>query len=56
VRVPWQKSRTDLGLQFPDLDLGGGLGIRYLPEDTPPTYEEYAQGRHWHRRRPNARV
>jgi diaminopimelate decarboxylase len=25
-----------------ELDLGGGLGIRYLPEHTPPSMEEYA--------------
>ncbi|MBW3638006.1 MAG: diaminopimelate decarboxylase, partial [Armatimonadetes bacterium] len=34
--------RDDLGLEFPELDLGGGLGIRYLPEDRPPSMEEYA--------------
>jgi len=26
-----------------ELDLGGGLGIRYLPEDRPPSIEEYVQ-------------
>lgn len=35
--------RDDLGVQFPELDLGGGLGIRYLPEQTPPSMDEYAQ-------------
>jgi diaminopimelate decarboxylase len=34
--------RDDLGIEFPELDLGGGLGIRYLPEQTPPSMEEYA--------------
>jgi len=34
--------KRDTGREFDDLDLGGGLGIRYLPEDVPPTYEEYA--------------
>lgn len=34
--------RDELGVQFPELDLGGGLGIRYLPEHAPPTMEEYA--------------
>ncbi len=34
--------KSDLGREFDDLDLGGGLGIRYVPEDTPPTFEEYA--------------
>jgi diaminopimelate decarboxylase len=35
--------KRDLKLVLPELDLGGGLGIRYLPEHTPPGFEEYAQ-------------
>lgn len=35
--------KTELGATFPDLDLGGGLGIRYLPEDTPPSLDDYAE-------------
>ena len=35
--------KKDLKLELAELDLGGGLGIRYLPEDSPPTMEEYAQ-------------
>ena len=35
--------KNDLNLELAELDLGGGLGIRYLPEDTPPSMEEYAQ-------------
>lgn len=31
----------ELGLNLTELDLGGGLGIRYLPEDTPPSIEAY---------------
>jgi diaminopimelate decarboxylase len=34
--------KRDLGVTFPELDLGGGLGIRYLPEHQPPTPPEYA--------------
>jgi diaminopimelate decarboxylase len=34
--------KADLKLELPELDLGGGLGIRYLPEHTPPSVEEYA--------------
>ena len=34
--------KRDLGREFADLDLGGGLGIRYLPSDTPPSYIEYS--------------
>lgn len=33
----------DLNLQIEELDLGGGLGIRYLPDDQPPTIAEYVQ-------------
>lgn len=36
-------AKEQLGFIAQDLDLGGGLGIRYLPEHTPPTFEEYAQ-------------
>jgi diaminopimelate decarboxylase len=35
--------KRDLGVTLPELDLGGGLGIRYLPNHTPPSYEEYAR-------------
>ena len=34
--------RDDLGVQFDQLDLGGGLGIRYLPSHEPPSMDEYA--------------
>lgn len=33
----------DFNFEISELDLGGGLGIRYLPEHNPPTMEEYAQ-------------
>lgn len=36
------QAREELGFIAQDLDLGGGLGIRYLPEHTPPSFEEYA--------------
>lgn len=36
-------ARDELGVTFPDLDLGGGLGIRYLPEHEPPSFDEYAR-------------
>ena len=35
--------KNDLQLELAELDLGGGLGIRYLPKDTPPSMQEYAQ-------------
>ncbi|RYX83242.1 diaminopimelate decarboxylase [bacterium] len=34
--------RDELGVEFEHLDLGGGLGVRYMPEQTPPSMEEYA--------------
>jgi diaminopimelate decarboxylase len=36
-------ARDELGVTFPDLDLGGGLGIRYLPLHAPPSFDEYAE-------------
>ena len=36
------QAREELGFTAQDLDLGGGLGIRYLPQDEPPSFEEYA--------------
>lgn len=35
--------KRDLGFMPGELDLGGGLGIRYLPEHTPPSMQQYAQ-------------
>jgi len=35
--------RRDLGYVIEELDLGGGLGVRYLPADRPPTFDEYAE-------------
>ena len=32
----------DLRVPVEELDLGGGLGIRYLPTDSPPSIREYA--------------
>ena len=34
--------REATGTPVPELNLGGGLGVRYLEEHTPPTYEEFA--------------
>jgi diaminopimelate decarboxylase len=31
------------GLTIGDLDLGGGLGVHYRPEDQPPSLEEFAE-------------
>lgn len=35
--------RSELGYTVEDLDLGGGLGVRYLPSDAPPSLEDYAE-------------
>lgn len=35
--------KRDLNYTARELDLGGGLGIRYLPEHQPPSFEEYAE-------------
>ena len=32
----------DAGVSVDELNLGGGLGVRYLPEDAPPSIELYA--------------
>ena len=33
---------VETGAAVEELNLGGGLGVRYLPEDAPPSIEEYA--------------
>ena len=33
---------SEVGVSVDELNLGGGLGVRYLPEDAPPTIEQYA--------------
>jgi len=35
--------KRDLGYTIEDFDLGGGLGVRYLPEDRPPSLDDYAE-------------
>jgi diaminopimelate decarboxylase len=34
--------RDEHGLELPELDLGGGLGIAYTPDDDPPDLHEFA--------------
>ena len=34
-------AKTQLGLDLPQLNLGGGFGIRYAPEDDPPALDDY---------------
>jgi len=33
---------VETGASVDELNLGGGLGVRYLPDDAPPTIEQYA--------------
>jgi diaminopimelate decarboxylase len=33
---------VETGATIDELNLGGGLGVRYLPDDAPPTIEQYA--------------
>lgn len=35
--------RDETGRALPELDLGGGLAIRYTPDDRPPSVEAYAE-------------
>lgn len=35
--------RDELGFVIEDLNLGGGLGVHYQPEDDPPSLDEYAE-------------
>jgi diaminopimelate decarboxylase len=37
-----QTIEVETGTTVDELNLGGGLGVRYLPEDAPPTIEQYA--------------
>jgi diaminopimelate decarboxylase len=37
---------VEVGVPVDELNLGGGLGVRYLPDDSPPTIEQYATAVH----------
>jgi diaminopimelate decarboxylase len=37
------KLQAELGYTIDDLDLGGGLGVRYLPGDDVPSLDDYAE-------------
>ncbi len=37
---------VEVGVAVEELNLGGGLGVRYLPDDAPPTIEQYATAVH----------
>jgi diaminopimelate decarboxylase len=37
-----KEARDSLGVEFGEINLGGGLGIRYTAEDEPPSMDEFA--------------
>ncbi|QDZ39175.1 diaminopimelate decarboxylase [Euhalothece natronophila Z-M001] len=43
VLVDWLKQAMNLGLPVRELNVGGGLGIRYTEADDPPSIEEWTQ-------------
>jgi diaminopimelate decarboxylase len=43
VMVDFAARLKDAGIEVEDIDLGGGLGVRYRSEDKPPSIEEYAE-------------
>lgn len=43
VMVQWLDKATSYGLSLGELNLGGGLGIRYVESDDPPSIEEWVK-------------
>ncbi|MDV3001275.1 MAG: Diaminopimelate decarboxylase [Chroococcopsis gigantea SAG 12.99] len=43
VLVQWYKQGLERGLPLSQLNIGGGLGIRYIEEHDPPTIEEWVK-------------
>ncbi len=43
VMVQWYKKATSYGLPMSELDVGGGLGIRYTESDDPPSIDAWVQ-------------
>lgn len=43
VMVQWYAKAAELGLPVTNLNIGGGLGIRYTENDDPPSIEEWAK-------------
>jgi diaminopimelate decarboxylase len=44
VMVEWLDKATKYGLHLSELNIGGGLGIRYTQSDDPPSIEEWVKG------------
>jgi diaminopimelate decarboxylase len=43
VMVQWMSKATQYGLAVKELNVGGGLGIKYTESDDPPSIEEWVQ-------------
>ena len=43
LMVEWLQTATSKGLSITELNLGGGLGIRYVESDDPPSIEEWVK-------------
>lgn len=43
VLADWYKKALDYGLPMTELNVGGGLGIRYTQSDDPPSIDEWVQ-------------
>ncbi|MEL7241134.1 MAG: diaminopimelate decarboxylase [Cyanobacteria bacterium J06573_2] len=43
LMVEWLKKAAKYGIQITELNVGGGLGIRYIESDDPPTIEEWVK-------------
>ncbi|PSB05655.1 diaminopimelate decarboxylase [filamentous cyanobacterium CCP2] len=43
VMVGWLKKAAEYGLPIQELDIGGGLGIRYTEVDDPPSIDEWVR-------------
>ncbi|MBE9101941.1 diaminopimelate decarboxylase [Vacuolonema iberomarrocanum] len=43
VLVDWMVKATEYGLPIQEIDVGGGLGIRYTESDDPPSIEAWVQ-------------
>jgi len=43
VLVQWMQKAMEYGLPITELDVGGGLGIRYVESDDPPSIDEWVK-------------
>ncbi|MEH2411002.1 diaminopimelate decarboxylase [Nostoc sp.] len=44
VMVQWLRDAAKYGLNITELNVGGGLGIKYIESDDPPSIEEWVKG------------